>query len=129
MHVLRRCVRRCVKNFACLSQFLCMAFEQLARRESLRDIEVCLRAQHNKLYHMGIRGKVSRDTLANANKQRDWRIYTGDESGRSGSSGFSLTEPRELAGSLMALLSARSRLDRTIAARTCGHGTGIGGNQ
>ena len=80
MHVLRRCVRRYggnryVKTFPCLSQFLCMAFAQLARRESLRDIEVCLRAQHNKLYHMGIRGKVSRNTLANANKQRDWRIY------------------------------------------------------
>ena len=80
MHVLRRCVRRYggdryVKTFPCLSQFLCMAFAQLARRESLRDIEVCLRAQHNKLYHMGIRGKVSRNTLANANKQRDWRMY------------------------------------------------------
>ena len=80
MPVLRRCVRRYggnryVKTFPCLSQFLCMAFAQLARRESLRDIEVCLRAQHNKLYHMGIRGKVSRNTLANANKQRDWRIY------------------------------------------------------
>ena len=48
-----------------------MAFTPLARRESLRDIEVCLRAQHNKLYHMGIRGKVSRNTLANANKQRE----------------------------------------------------------
>lgn len=80
MHVLRRCVRRYggnryVKTFPCLSQFLCMAFAQLARRESLRDIEVCLRAQHNKLYHMGNRGKVSRSTLANANKQRDWRMY------------------------------------------------------
>ncbi len=80
MHVLRRCIGRCggnryVKTFPCLSQFLCMAFAQLARRENLRDVEVCLRAQHNKLYHMGIRGKISRDTLANANKQRDWRIY------------------------------------------------------
>ena len=80
MHVLRRCTRRYggdryVKTFPCLSQFLCLAFAQLARRESLRAIEVCLRAQQNKLYHMGIRGKVSRNTLANANKQRDWRIH------------------------------------------------------
>jgi transposase len=52
-----------------------MAFAQLTYRESLRDSEACLRSQHNKLYHMGIRGKVSRDTLANANKVRDWRIY------------------------------------------------------
>ena len=50
-------------------------FAQLAHRESLRDIKVCLRAQRNKLYHMGIRGKIARNTLANANKQRDWRIY------------------------------------------------------
>jgi hypothetical protein len=52
-----------------------MAFAQLTYRSSLRDVEVCLRAQKNKLYHMGIRGKVSRNTLANANKVRDWRIY------------------------------------------------------
>jgi hypothetical protein len=52
-----------------------MAFAQLTHRESLRDIEVCLRAQHNKLCHMGIRGGVSRNTLANANTVRDWRIY------------------------------------------------------
>jgi transposase len=52
-----------------------MAFAQLTYRESLRDIEACLRSQYNKLYHMGIRGKVSRNTLANANKIRDWRIY------------------------------------------------------
>jgi hypothetical protein len=52
-----------------------MAFAQLTYRESLRDIEVCLRAQHNKLYHMGIRGGIARNTLANANKTRDWRIY------------------------------------------------------
>ena len=80
MHIFRKCVRRYggnryVKSFPCLSQFLCMAFAQLAYRESLRDIEVGLRAQRNKLYHMGIRGKVSRNTLANANKQRDWRIH------------------------------------------------------
>jgi hypothetical protein len=52
-----------------------MAFAQLTYRESLRDIEACLRAQSNKLYHMGIRSQVSRNTLANANKVRDWRIY------------------------------------------------------
>ena len=58
-----------------MDQFLCMAFAQLTFRESLRDIEVCLRSMHSKLYHMGFRGKVSRNTLANANEQRDWRIY------------------------------------------------------
>ncbi len=52
-----------------------MAFAQLTYRESLRDIEACLRAQQNKLYHMGIRGGISRNTLSNANKVRDWRIY------------------------------------------------------
>jgi hypothetical protein len=80
MHTFRRCVRRYdgnhkVKSFSCLDQFLGMAFAQLTYRESLRDIEVCLRAQQSKLYHMGIRGGISRNTLANANKVRDWRIY------------------------------------------------------
>lgn len=79
-HIFRQCVNRYhgnrkVKNFRCLDQFLCMAFAQLTYRESLRDIEVCLRAQTNKLYHMGIRGGIARNTLANANKTRDWRIY------------------------------------------------------
>jgi hypothetical protein len=64
-----------VKNFTCMDQFRIMAFAQLAYRESLRDIEACLRAQSNKLYHMGIRSKVSRSTLAEANEMRDWRIY------------------------------------------------------
>ena len=64
-----------VKRFSCLDQFRTMAFAQLTYRESLRDIEACLRAQSNKLYHMGIRGKVSRSTLADANESRDWRIY------------------------------------------------------
>ena len=59
----------------CLDQFLCMAFAQMTYRESLRDIEACLRAQQNKLYHMGIRAKISRSTLAEANEKRDWRIY------------------------------------------------------
>ena len=66
---------RYVKNFSCLDQFLCMAFAQLSYRESLRDIVSCLRAMQNKLYHLGIRSKVSRSTLAEANETRDWRIY------------------------------------------------------
>lgn len=66
---------RYVKHFSCSNQFLCMAFAQLTYRESLRDIEACLRAHSAKLYHLGIRGRVSRSTLANANETRDWRIY------------------------------------------------------
>ena len=64
-----------LKRFSCWDQFLCMAFAQLTYRESLRDIEACLRANQTKLYHMGIRGRISRNTLANANSVRDWRIY------------------------------------------------------
>ena len=64
-----------VRSFTCFDQFLCMAFAQLTYRESLRDIECCLRAMREKLYHMGIRGKISRSTLAYANENRDWRIY------------------------------------------------------
>src|SRR5699024_4208603 len=80
MHTFRRYVRRYqgdryTKSFSCLDQYLCMAFAQLAYRESLRDIEACLRAQKDKLYHMGIRGAVSRTTLSDANERRDWRIY------------------------------------------------------
>ena len=76
----RRCVARYggahkVKSFSCLEQYFCMAFAQLTYRESLRDIETCLRAQADKLYHMGIRSRVSRSTLADANEVRDWRIY------------------------------------------------------
>ncbi len=76
----RQCVNRYdgdyrVRSFTCYDQLLCMAFAQLTYRESLRDIECCLRALHEKLYHMGIRGKVSRSTLADANENRDWRIY------------------------------------------------------
>jgi len=76
----RRCVARYggehkVKSFSCLDQYLCMAFAQLTFRESLRDIEACLRAQFGKLYHMGIRARISRSTLADANEVRDWRIY------------------------------------------------------
>src|ERR1022692_4825736 len=77
---LARCVARYrgnhkIQSFTCQDQFLCMAFAQLSFRESLRDIEACLRSQTEKLYHMGIRGQVSRNTLANANATRDWRIY------------------------------------------------------
>ena len=76
----RRCVAKYngehkIKSFSCLDQYLCMAFAQLTFRESLRDIEACLRAQIAKLYHMGIRRRVSRSTLADANEVRDWRIY------------------------------------------------------
>ncbi|MFZ2148538.1 MAG: IS4 family transposase [Sedimentisphaerales bacterium] len=77
---LRKCVKRYrgnykVQRFSCMDQFLCMAFAQLTYRESLRDIEACLRAMQSKLYHMGIRGRVSKSTLADANENRDWRIY------------------------------------------------------
>ncbi len=64
-----------VISFSCWDQYLCLAFAQLTYRESLRDIQVCLRAIQSRLYHLGIRGKVSRNTLAHANQTRDWRIY------------------------------------------------------
>lgn len=76
----RRCVARYdgdrrLRGFSCWDQFLCMAFAQLTYREGLRDIEACLRASPDRLYHMGIRGKVSRSTLADANEKHDWRIF------------------------------------------------------
>jgi len=76
----RKCVRRYkgdrkTTTFSCWDQFLSMAFAQLSYRESLRDIEACLRAFKTKLYHMGMRGKIARSTLADANETRDWRIY------------------------------------------------------
>ena len=76
----RRCVSRYhgdrrARSFSCWDQFLCMAFAQLTYRESLRDIEACLRSLSSKLYHMGFRSQVSRSTLADANESRDWRIY------------------------------------------------------
>jgi transposase len=75
-----RCVRQYrgnhrIKTFSCFDQYLCMAFAQITCRQSLRDIETCLRAMQPKLYHCGIRGSVSRTTLAKANENRDWRIY------------------------------------------------------
>ena len=76
----RRCVSRYDgdrrwRGFSCWDQFLCMAFAQLTYRESLRDIEACLRSLGAKLYHMGFRSQVARSTLADANESRDWRIY------------------------------------------------------
>ena len=76
----RRCVRRYagdykIKTFSCWNQFLCMAFGQLTFRESLRDVETCLRSRGQQLYHLGLRGEVSRSVLADANRERDWRIY------------------------------------------------------
>ena len=81
MHHFRKCVERFngnkgTRTFSCWDQFLCMAFAQLTYRESLRDIECCLRAMQKKLYHIGIRGNVSRSTLADANENRDWHIYS-----------------------------------------------------
>src|SRR6266550_6260481 len=76
----RRCVERYrgdyrLRGFSCWDQFLCMAFAQFTFRESLRDIVSCLRSAGSGLYHLGIRGKVSRSTLADANESRDWRIF------------------------------------------------------
>jgi hypothetical protein len=80
IHTFRRCVARYqgdrnTRSFTCLDQYLSMAFAQLTYRESLRDIEACLRAQQQKLYHMGIRGTVAKSNLADANEQRAWHIY------------------------------------------------------
>lgn len=79
LRAFRRAVKRYdgdryMKRFSCLDQFLCMAFAQLGGCESLRDIEICLRAHQTKLYHLVIHGRVSRSTLADANETRDWRI-------------------------------------------------------
>jgi hypothetical protein len=79
-HEFRKCVKRYrgnykVKSFSCWDQFLCMAFAQLTYRESLRDVEACLRAMQPRLYHMGIRGRISKSTLSDANEKRDWHIY------------------------------------------------------
>src|SRR3989337_423021 len=79
-HKFRQCVERYkgnykIKSFSCWDQFLCMSFAQLTYREGLRDIATCLRAMQPKLYHMGIKSKVSKSTLADANEKRDWRIY------------------------------------------------------
>jgi transposase len=75
-----RCVRKYkgnyrIRHFSCFDQFLCMAFAQLTYRHSLRDIETCLNAIQSRLYHLGFRGTIARNTLAKANQNRDWRIY------------------------------------------------------
>ena len=80
LHTFRQCVakypsRYPTLKFSHLDQFLCMAFAQLTYRESLRDIETCLRAHQAKLYHLGIRGNIAKSTLADANEKRDWHIY------------------------------------------------------
>jgi hypothetical protein len=80
MYEFRKCVDRYNGNyhtssFSCMDQYFCMAFAQLTYREGLRDIEACLRSRREKLYHLGIRGRVSRSTLAEANEKRDWRMY------------------------------------------------------
>ena len=80
LHTFRQCVakypsRYPTLKFSHLDQFLCTAFAQLTYRESLRDIETCLRAHQAKLYHLGIRGNIAKSTLADANKKRDCRIY------------------------------------------------------
>ena len=80
LHTFRRCVERYqgdrkIKHFTCLEQYYCMAFAQLTYRERLRDIQVCLRAHQGKLYHMGLKSGMARNTLANANQTRDWRIF------------------------------------------------------
>jgi len=79
MYEFHKCVKRYRGDyrarFSCLDQYLSMAFAQLTYRESLRDIEACLRSLQGKLYHAGIRGNVSRSTLADANETRDWHIY------------------------------------------------------
>lgn len=79
-HQFRQCVKRYkgnhkVRSFSCLDQYLCLFFAQLTYRESLRDITTCLLGMQNKLYHMGIRGKIARSTLADANENRSWLIY------------------------------------------------------
>ena len=101
---------RYAKDFSCWDQYLAMAFAQLTYRESLRDIEACLKAVGGKLYHMGFRGGVARSTLADANEARDWRIYAD----------FALTliatAPYSLAGSFI----PRSREPRPATAAFMG---------
>ena len=80
LYEFRPCVQRYqgdykTKSFSCLDPFLCMGFAQMTYRQSLRDIETCLRSMQSKLYHRGIRGRVS-PTLSHANETRDWRIYS-----------------------------------------------------
>ena len=108
----RHCVERYngnykLQSFSCWDQFLCMAFAQLTYRESLRDIEACLRSAGSKLYHMGFRGRVSRNTLAHANSVRDWRIYAD----------FA----QALIPTARQLYAEDSNLDRDFRLRACRH--------
>lgn len=91
-----------IKHFSAWNQFLCVAYSQLTRREGLRDLVACLNSQRSKLYHLGIRGKISRSTLADANERRDWRLFealghrlitTAVELCRDEGSGLGLKEP------------------------------------
>ena len=80
IHQFRQCVKRYggnhkVQSFTCLDQYFCLFFAQLTYRESLRDITTCVLGMQNKLYHMGIRGTIARNTLSDTNEKRDWRIY------------------------------------------------------
>ena len=119
----RRCVDRYdgdykVQSFSCLDQFLSLAYAQLTYRESLRDIETCLRAHARQLYHMGFRGGISRNNLANANRKRDWRIYADfardpPRATRSGSGGQSQggdgSAPRRQRAGRFALVASAMR--------------------
>jgi len=101
LRAFRKCVQQYrgnykVQHFSCLDQFLCMAFAQLTGRESLRDIETCLRAMQPKLYHAGFRGQVSRSTLADANEKRHWRIYLRRLRSSSHPPGSGVVRPRRL---------------------------------
>ena len=94
----RRCVRRYggndrVRNFPCWDQFLAMSFAQLTYRDSLADIEVCLRSRPDQLYHMGFRSTLAHSTLADANRTRDWRIYQDLAQTLIAGAGFTLANP------------------------------------
>ena len=117
LHVFHRCVVRYsgehkVKWFSCLDQYLCMAFAQLTYRESLRDIEACLRVQSSKLYHLGFRSSIARNTLANANATRDWRIYCDFAQSLTASPGD--FTPTRRSGSISRTPSTRSMPPRSI---------------
>jgi hypothetical protein len=123
----RRIVRRYegnrrVRSFSCWDQFLCMTFAQLTYREGLRDIEACLRAQGDRLYHLGIRGRVSRSTLADANERRDWRIYA-DFAQKVIAEGRRLYTDEPL-GSISIRVSTPSTRPPSTSASRCSHGLG-----
>jgi hypothetical protein len=120
LHVFHRCVVRysgkyTVKWFSCLDQYLCMAFAQLTYRESLRDIEACLRVQSSKLYHLGFRSSIARNTLANANATRDWRIYCDFAQSLIGTAQATLRRRGARARSQGHRLRARCHHDRSVS--------------